>query len=64
LRIISALEAAAIICGHHFVQSNMQVKYITTSINGFKHLKTRRELENMNAEDNNIFKETIQTIIK
>ena len=60
LRILSALEAAAIICGHHFVQSNMQVKYITTSINGdnFKYLKTKRELENMNAEDNNIFKET------
>jgi hypothetical protein len=33
LRIIRTLEAAAIICGHHFVQSNMQVKYITTSIN-------------------------------
>ena len=60
LRIISALEAAAIICGHHFVQSNMQVKYITTSINGdnLKYLKTKRELENMNADDNNIFKET------
>jgi hypothetical protein len=58
LRIISALEAAAIICGHHFVQS--QVKYITTSINGdnLKYLKTKRELENMNADDNNIFKET------
>jgi hypothetical protein len=38
----------------------MQVKYITTSINGdnFKYLKTKRELENMNAEDNNIFKKT------
>ena len=60
MRILSALEAAAIICEHHFVQSNMQVKYITTSINGdnFKYLKTKRELENMNAEDNNIFKET------
>jgi hypothetical protein len=60
LRIISALEAAAIICGHHFEQSNMQVKFITTSINGnnFKYLKTKRELEIMNAENINIFKET------
>ena len=60
LRVISALEAAALICGHHFVQSNIQVKYITTSINGdnFKYLKTKREVANMNAESNNYFKDS------
>ena len=60
LRIISALEAAALICGHHFVQSNLQVKYISTSINGdnFKYLKTKKEISNMSEADNNIFKES------
>ena len=60
LRIISALEAAALICGHHFVQSNIQVKYISTSINGdnFKYLKTKKELAKMEENDMNVFKET------
>ena len=60
LSVISALEAAALICGHHFVQSNIQVKYITTSINGdnFKYLKTKREVANMNSESNNYFKDS------
>jgi hypothetical protein len=60
LRIISALEAAALICGHHFVQSNLQVKYISTSINGdnFKYLKTKKETSNMSETNDNIFKES------
>jgi hypothetical protein len=60
LRIISALEASSLICGHHFVHSNIQVRYISTSINGdnFKYLKTKKEIENMADEDVNIFKES------
>ena len=60
LRIVSSLEAAALICGHHFVQSNMYVKYITTSINGdnFKYLKTKKQIKNMYEEDYSIFKES------
>ncbi len=34
LRIISALEASSLICGHHSFHSNIQVRYISTSING------------------------------
>ena len=54
------IEAAALICGHHFVQSNIQVKYISTSINGdnFKYLKTKKELAKMEENDMNVFKET------
>ena len=60
LRIVSSLEEAALICGHHFVQSNMYVKYITTSINGdnFKYLKTKIQIKNMCEEEYSIFKES------
>ena len=59
LRIISALEAAALLCGHHFVQSNIQVKYISSSINGdnFKFLKTKNELAKLDEFDDNVFKD-------
>ena len=54
------IHTAALICGHHFVQSNLNVKYISTSINGenFKYLKTKKEIEKMSENDQNIFKES------
>ena len=60
LRVISSLEASALILGHHFVQSNFRVKYLNTTINGanFKFLKTKKQLNELKTDDENIFKES------
>ena len=58
LRVVSSLEAAALLCGHHFVQSTFFVKYLNTTINGTNHkfLKTKKELKKLENNDTNIFK--------
>ncbi|RNA06979.1 DNA helicase ATP, partial [Brachionus plicatilis] len=60
LRIVSSVEAAAFVLGHHFVQSNMKVTFIPTSLPGdeFKFLKKREELIEMDPEDQDIFKKS------
>lgn len=60
LRIVSSVEAAAFVLGHHFVQSNMKVTFIPTSLPGeeFKFLKKREELIEMDPEDQDIFNQS------
>ncbi|RNA35509.1 hypothetical protein BpHYR1_039978 [Brachionus plicatilis] len=49
IRIVSSVVAAELVFGHHFVQSNMKVTFIPTSLPGdeFKFLKKREELIEM-----------------
>ncbi len=34
MRVVSSIEAAAVVCGHHFVQSTFNVKFLPTDIDG------------------------------
>jgi hypothetical protein len=61
LRVVSSIEASAMVLGHHFVQSDVKVLFLDTTLPGkaFKFLKNKEELGKMDPEDDNIFRESL-----
>ncbi|CAF0998397.1 unnamed protein product, partial [Brachionus calyciflorus] len=59
LRIVSSVEAVAFVFGHHFVQSNIKVSFIPTSLPNEEFLKKKDELMELDEEDKNIFKDSL-----
>ncbi|RNA26642.1 DNA helicase ATP [Brachionus plicatilis] len=57
-RVVSSVEASALVMGHHFVQSNVKVTFIATCFpqDQFKFLRTKKELTRLDPDDDDIFK--------
>ncbi len=58
LRLVSSLEAASIISGHHFVQSNINIQFLNTCLpdKQFKYIKSKEKLLELKPESSDIFK--------
>ncbi|CAF0707230.1 unnamed protein product, partial [Brachionus calyciflorus] len=59
-RVVSSVEATALVMGHHFVQSNIKVGFIPTNFpdNQFKFIKKKEELIDLDPQDDDIFKDS------
>jgi hypothetical protein len=57
-RVVSSIEASSLIMGHHFVQSNLRVIYVDTSLPDkiFRFVKPKLILMNLEDEDDDIFR--------
>jgi hypothetical protein len=60
LRVVSSLEAASIVAGHHFAQSNLKIQFLNTCLpdKQFKYIKSKEKLIELEPDSSDIYKTT------